>query len=1085
MSVINGDSSDENLGGTSLADTITGGAGNDTISGLEGDDVIDGGTGEGESIPGGAADDDLIFGGAGNDRLTGNSGSDDISGGDGDDTIRGDGGDPATQIEGDDTIDGGAGNDLIEGNGGNDSIAGGEGDDTIDGGTGDDTIVGGAGNDIIDGGDDADLIDGGDGDDNITGGADSAADTITGGAGNDTIEGGAGDDVIDGGTGDGASIPGGAADDDLIFGGAGNDTITGNDGNDYIDGGAGDDSIRGDAGNDTIAITDGFGNDTIDGSDDAGGGDVDVLDASGLTEGIDVVFGTNPEAGTLTGQTSGDVVTFSNMEEVVFTDQGDLADASAATDPVDLQTGAGDDTVIGGAGDDTIDGGADNDSITGGDGDDSVLGGTGDDTLAGGAGDDTLDGGAGNDVIAVGGADSATGGDGDDTFTVDPNDPATDINATIAGGETGETLGDTLDLSDQTDDLTVDLGTNPETGTVDGLDTIVGDDDITFTEIENILTGSGDDTIAGGAATDPVNVDTGAGNDSITTGTGNDMIDAGDGNDTVDGGAGDDSISGGAGDDSITGGDGNDTIMGSEGNDTVDGGDGDDFINTRTSPGLGLPDVGLVYPDDPATLLDETATYSYPSDFDPNNDRDLVFGGAGNDTILTGDDDDTIYGGDGNDVIDAGFDDDLVYGGDGDDSIQGGEGVDTIYGDDGDDIIYGGLSPLDPNFAASQVYDLEDAGIGTLTDPNTTNSTDLLFGGAGNDQLFGLDDADTLDGGIGDDTLDGGIDNDLLIGGAGNDLLTGGQGDDIFVYNPGDGADTITDFLNGTGPIDDGDPTNNNFVDLSAFFNATTLAAVNGLDADPSNDFIHALDMLRADAADGRIDGIIDGVDYSAQIGDIDLTLLNSGAPVTGTNLTEDNTAVPCFVRGTMIATIGGLVAVQDLKEGDKIITRDNGIQEIRWIGSRKVAAVDKMAPVKIAAGVLGSNERDLWLSPNHRVLRVGWDLDILFDTNEVLIAAKHLVGQQGVTQVSGGEVEYFHILFDNHQVILSNGAWTESFHPGQEGIGAFDEEVREEILYLFPQLLEPAGGLANYGSAARMVLKAYEVKLLASSGSL
>jgi hypothetical protein len=254
------------------------------------------------------------------------------------------------------------------------------------------------------------------------------------------------------------------------------------------------------------------------------------------------------------------------------------------------------------------------------------------------------------------------------------------------------------------------------------------------------------------------------------------------------------------------------------------------------------------------------------------------------------------------------------------------------------------------------------------------------------------------------------------------------------------------------------------------------LAAVNGKDADPSNDFASALEMLRADAADGTIDGIIGGVDYTAEIGNINLTLESGGAPIDPLLLNAENTGVPCFVRGTMIATIGGIIPVESLRVGDKIITRDNGLQEIRWIGSRRVVAEGKMAPVRVAAGLF-NNTDDLWLSPNHRILQAGIKVSVLFEEPEVLVAAKHLVGVEGIDSCAGGQVEYFHILFDRHEVILSNGCWTESFHPGQQGMDAFEKEAVAEILALFPELAG-VDGMAAYGASARVVLKAHEAEL-------
>ena len=79
-----------------------------------------------------------------------------------------------------------------------------------------------------------------------------------------------------------------------------------------------------------------------------------------------------------------------------------------------------------------------------------------------------------------------------------------------------------------------------------------------------------------------------------------------------------------------------------------------------------------------------------------------------------------------------------------------------------------------------------------------------IDGGAGNDTLFGGPGGgdDDMTGGPGNDRLFGGQGNDTLIGGQGDDRLAGGPGADVFVFGPGDGADTVTDFSNGTDRID-------------------------------------------------------------------------------------------------------------------------------------------------------------------------------------------------------------------------------------------------------------------------------------------
>ncbi|MEC7256316.1 MAG: calcium-binding protein, partial [Pseudomonadota bacterium] len=117
-----------------------------------------------------------------------------------------------------------------------------------------------------------------------------------------------------------------------------------------------------------------------------------------------------------------------------------------------LEAGAGDDTLAGFGGDDYLDGGAGDDTVIGGDGNDALFGGDGNDTLDGGAGNDVLSGGAGDDVLeGDGGSDTAYGGEGDDTYIYggydNPDVLFEDGFDSFDAGEGGETVGDTLDMS--------------------------------------------------------------------------------------------------------------------------------------------------------------------------------------------------------------------------------------------------------------------------------------------------------------------------------------------------------------------------------------------------------------------------------------------------------------------------------------------------------------------------------------------------------------------------------------------------------------------------------------------------------------
>ncbi|WP_460274812.1 Hint domain-containing protein [Celeribacter sp. ULVN23_4] len=183
-----------------------------------------------------------------------------------------------------------------------------------------------------------------------------------------------------------------------------------------------------------------------------------------------------------------------------------------------------------------------------------------------------------------------------------------------------------------------------------------------------------------------------------------------------------------------------------------------------------------------------------------------------------------------------------------------------------------------------------------------------------------------------------------------------------------------------------------------------------------------------------------------------------------------------CLTRGTLIDTPEGPRFIETLKVGELVHTLDNGPQEIRWIGSRRVAAQGALTPIRIKAGALG-NLRDLTVSPNHRMLIRGPLAEVLFGERDVLVAAKHLVNDDTIRPIEGAHVDYFHMLFDRHEIIFAEACPTESLHPGKEALKAVDHTARAEILTLFPELEHRQKTLSRYE------LKAWEAQALRKAG--
>lgn len=201
--------------------------------------------------------------------------------------------------------------------------------------------------------------------------------------------------------------------------------------------------------------------------------------------------------------------------------------------------------------------------------------------------------------------------------------------------------------------------------------------------------------------------------------------------------------------------------------------------------------------------------------------------------------------------------------------------------------------------------------------------------------------------------------------------------------------------------------------------------------------------------------GFLDG-----EIPPLNTTLTIVGI-VENDNWIPTDTAVPCFVSGTLIDTPQGPRAIDDLVPGDKVLTMDNGAQPIRWVGCKDVSQRElkmdpKLKPIRIVSGALGHGlpKRDLFLSPQHRVLIRSPIAQRIFGVNETLIAAKKLVDIPGIfVDGEATSVSYYHMLFDNHEVVFSEGAPSESLYTGQEALKSIGDEAREEVLTLFPEL--------------------------------
>jgi hypothetical protein len=128
-----------------------------------------------------------------------------------------------------------------------------------------------------------------------------------------------------------------------------------------------------------------------------------------------------------------------------------------------------------------------------------------------------------------------------------------------------------------------------------------------------------------------------------------------------------------------------------------------------------------------------------------------------------------------------------------------------------------------------------------------------------------------------------------------------------------------------------------------------------------------------------------------------------------------------CLVRGSLIETAAGDVAIEHLAAGDLIRTEDGRLTPVRWVGRRAYAKPAdgpwprNVDPVLVKASALASGvpTRDVFLSPHHALFVDGYLIPVRFLINGATI-------RQGAYEDDG--LEYFHVECAAHEVMFANG---------------------------------------------------------------
>ena len=200
--------------------------------------------------------------------------------------------------------------------------------------------------------------------------------------------------------------------------------------------------------------------------------------------------------------------------------------------------------------------------------------------------------------------------------------------------------------------------------------------------------------------------------------------------------------------------------------------------------------------------------------------------------------------------------------------------------------------------------------------------------------------------------------------------------------------------------------------------------------------------------------------------------------------------AVSGFAQSSVVETARGPVLARDLRLGDKLVTRDKGMQPLRWLGESSVMYGDPAAqcetdgqtrrgPVRIRAGAHGTNPDagNLVLAPGQRVLVRNSLNELLFATDEVMVSAGDLTHLDGIDVVPRDVGRWMHLLLDSHELLRVNGVWMESFAPDMWSVRVAYPDEWHAITEAMPRL-KYENTAANYVEA-RLSLDTREARLI------